>query len=143
MNTLTVPFVTRPHPALPARPTQIPLSPPLAAQTAPPPLAALTAGPAPASGAASGDDYAQGLADALDRLQRAAPRSTPELGENLMAQALVRLAQRNTRPGGADPLGWGAAGGWDPNALPQALKPTQAAPQLPLAYPASGYGGAY
>jgi len=60
---------------------------------------------------AGASPYAQGLADALEQLQRGQVHSAPELGENLMAQALLQYAQRNSRGGQADPAGWRGDGG--------------------------------
>jgi hypothetical protein len=59
--------------------------------------------PAPARqplGAAA-DGYGQGLAAALQGIQRSPPRTMPALGDDLLAEALVRYAQRNSADGQA------------------------------------------
>jgi hypothetical protein len=47
------------------------------------------------------DGYGQGLAAALQGIQRSPPRTMPALGDDLLAEALVRYAQRNSAEGQA------------------------------------------
>jgi len=58
----------------------------------------------------AGGDYAQGLANALDAIRRNPPRTNAALGEDLLAEALVRHAQRNSAEGQAAPLVAGGIG---------------------------------
>jgi hypothetical protein len=79
--------------------------------SAPPLLAPIPATPASQPlGYGAGNDP-QGLATALDALQRSPPRSMPALGEDLLAEALLRYAQRNSAPGRASALPEQDAGG--------------------------------
>jgi hypothetical protein len=56
-------------------------------------------------------DYAQGLANSLDAIRRNPPRTTPALGEDLLAEALLRHAQRNSAEGQAPPSAADGVGG--------------------------------
>jgi hypothetical protein len=63
----------------------------------------------------AGDGYGQGLAAALQGIQRTLPRTMPALGDDLMAEALLRYAQRNSAGGQAAPLAAsGQGGGYGP-----------------------------
>jgi hypothetical protein len=62
-----------------------------------------------------GGGYGQGLAAALQGIQRDPPRTMPALGDDLLAEALLRHAQRNSAEGQAPPLaGQGQGGGYAP-----------------------------
>jgi hypothetical protein len=56
-------------------------------------------------------DYAHGLANSLDTIQRNPPRTMPALGDDLLAEALLRYAQRNTAEGQTPPSAAVGAGG--------------------------------
>jgi hypothetical protein len=56
-------------------------------------------------------DYAQGLAASLDAIRRNPPRTMPALGDDLLAEALLKYAQRNTAEGQAPPSAGDGSGG--------------------------------
>ena len=76
--------------------------------TARPPLLAATPARQPLGYA--GDNDPEGLADALDAIQSNPPRSMPALGDDLLAEALMQYARRNSADGQASPLAAADAG---------------------------------
>ncbi|HXQ10978.1 MAG TPA: hypothetical protein VN805_08275 [Caulobacteraceae bacterium] len=79
---------------------------PLAQVAAPPAMPARQPLGYPATG-----DYARGLADSLDAIRRNPPQTMPALGDDLLAEALLKYAQRNTAEGQAPPSAADVGGG--------------------------------